>query len=42
MVPDILADLQQSQTAVNTTLQEVATGKSVNVPSDNPAASADW
>jgi flagellar hook-associated protein 3 FlgL len=41
MVPDILADLQQSQTAVNTSLQEVATGKSVNVPSDNPAASAD-
>jgi flagellar hook-associated protein 3 FlgL len=41
MVPDILADLQQSQTAVNTTLQEVATGKSVNVPSDNPTASAD-
>jgi len=41
MVPDILADLQQSQTAVNTALQEVATGKSVNVPSDNPAASAD-
>jgi flagellar hook-associated protein 3 FlgL len=41
MVPDILEDLQQSQTAVNTTLQEVATGKSVNVPSDNPAASAD-
>jgi flagellar hook-associated protein 3 FlgL len=40
MVPDILADLQQSQTAVNTTLQEVATGKSVNVPSDNPSASA--
>ena len=41
MVPDILADLQQSQTAVNTALQEVATGKSVTVPSDNPAASAD-
>src|SRR5208337_1951443 len=40
MVPDILADLQQSQTAVNTALQEVATGKSVNVPSDNPAAAA--
>jgi flagellar hook-associated protein 3 FlgL len=33
--------MQQSQTAVNTALQEVATGKSVNVPSDNPAASAD-
>jgi flagellar hook-associated protein 3 FlgL len=41
MVPDILADLQQSQTAVNVALQEVATGKSVEVPSDNPAASAD-
>ncbi len=41
MVPDILADLQQSQNEVNTALQEVATGKSVNVPSDNPAASAD-
>ena len=33
--------LQQSQSAVNTALQEVSTGKSVNVPSDNPAASAD-
>jgi flagellar hook-associated protein 3 FlgL len=41
MVPDILADLQQSQTTLNTALQEVATGKSVNVPSDNPTASAD-
>ena len=41
MVPDILADLQQSQTALNTALQEVSTGKSVTVPSDNPAASAD-
>jgi len=41
MVPDILADLQQSQTTLNTALQEVATGKSVNVPSDNPAASAE-
>jgi flagellar hook-associated protein 3 FlgL len=40
MVPDILADLQQSQSTLNTALQEVATGKSVNVPSDNPAAAA--
>jgi flagellar hook-associated protein 3 FlgL len=40
MVPDILADLQQSQSTLNTALQEVSTGKSVNVPSDNPAASA--
>lgn len=40
MVPDILADLQQSQNTLNITLQEVSTGKSVNVPSDNPGASA--
>jgi flagellar hook-associated protein 3 FlgL len=41
MVPDILADLQQSQSTLNTALQEVSTGKSVNVPSDNPGASAE-
>ena len=41
MVPDILADLQQSQSTLNTALQEVSTGKSVTVPSDNPAASAE-
>ncbi len=40
MVPDILADMQQSQSAVNTALQEVATGKRVTVPSDDPGASA--
>ena len=40
MVPDILADLQLSQSTLNTALQQVATGKSVNVPSDNPAAAA--
>ena len=39
-VPNILADMQQSQTTLNIALQQVATGKSVNVPSDNPAASA--
>jgi flagellar hook-associated protein 3 FlgL len=41
MVPDILADLQQSQVSLNTALQEVSTGKSVSVPSDNPGAAAD-
>jgi flagellar hook-associated protein 3 FlgL len=41
MVPDILADIQSSQSALNTALQEVSTGKSVNVPSDNPIASAE-
>lgn len=40
MVPNILADLQQSQATLNTALQQVATGKSVTVPSDNPGASA--
>ena len=40
MVPDILADLQQSQSTLNTVLEEVSTGKSVTVPSDNPAASS--
>jgi len=40
MVPTILADLQQNQMSLNTALQEVSTGKSVNVPSDNPAAAA--
>ena len=39
--PEILADLEQSQQSVNIALQQVATGKSVTVPSDNPAASAD-
>jgi flagellar hook-associated protein 3 FlgL len=41
MVPDILADMQQSQSQLNTALQEVSTGKSVTEPSDNPTASAE-
>ena len=41
MVPNILAALQQSQSTLNTALLQVSTGKSVTVPSDNPAASAD-
>jgi flagellar hook-associated protein 3 FlgL len=40
MMPDMLAAIQQSQVSLNTALQEVATGKSVNVPSDNPSAAA--
>jgi flagellar hook-associated protein 3 FlgL len=40
LVPNILADLQQSQTALNTALQEVSTGKRVTKPSDDPGASA--
>jgi flagellar hook-associated protein 3 FlgL len=41
LVPDILAGLQQSQTTLNQALEEVSTGKSVNVPSDNPAAASE-
>jgi len=41
MVPEILSDLQQSQVSLNTALQQVSTGKSVNVPSDNPSAAAE-
>jgi flagellar hook-associated protein 3 FlgL len=37
----MLAAIQQSETTLNSALQQVATGKSVNVPSDNPAAAAD-
>lgn len=40
-VPNIIADLQQSQATLNVALQQVATGKSVSVPSDNPEASAE-
>jgi flagellar hook-associated protein 3 FlgL len=40
LVPNILADLQQSQSTLNTALQQVSTGKSVSQPSDNPAAAA--
>jgi flagellar hook-associated protein 3 FlgL len=41
LVPDVLADLNQSQQTLNTALQEVSTGKSVTQPSDNPAAAAE-
>ncbi len=38
--PDILAGIQQSQSDVQTALQQVSTGQRVNVPGDDPAASA--
>jgi flagellar hook-associated protein 3 FlgL len=40
MVPDMLAALNTSDANLQTALQQVSTGKSVNVPSDNPIASA--
>jgi flagellar hook-associated protein 3 FlgL len=39
-VPQILADMQQSQVSLNTALQQVSTGKRVTQPSDDPYASA--
>ncbi len=38
--PDILNDLYQSQAQEQTYIEELATGRSVNVPSDNPEAAA--
>jgi flagellar hook-associated protein 3 FlgL len=38
--PDLLADVAQTQQQVNTDEQQIASGLSVNVPSDNPAAAA--
>jgi flagellar hook-associated protein 3 FlgL len=40
-VPNMLADLQQSQSTLNTTLQQLSTGLAVSVPSDNPSASSE-
>jgi flagellar hook-associated protein 3 FlgL len=41
MVPGMLAAIQNSESNLQTALQQVSTGKSVNLPSDNPAAEAD-
>jgi flagellar hook-associated protein 3 FlgL len=38
--PDILNDLWQQQTEEQTAIEELATGKRVNLPSDDPAAAA--
>jgi flagellar hook-associated protein 3 FlgL len=40
MVPDMLAAIQQSDTSLETALQQVSTGKRVNLPSDDPLAAA--
>lgn len=39
--PDLIAAAAQTQQQINTDEQEIASGLSVNVPSDNPAAAAD-
>src|SRR5271170_5376268 len=38
--PDLLAAVEQTQQQINTDEQQIASGQSVNVPSDNPAAAA--
>ena len=40
-LPDVLAALAQTQQQINTALQELASGRSVNVPSDNPTGAAE-
>jgi flagellar hook-associated protein 3 FlgL len=39
-LPDLLAALAQNQQEINTDLEDISTGLSVNQPSDNPAAAA--
>src|SRR5271165_3648334 len=39
-LPDLLSALEQSQQQINSDTQQIASGQSVNVPSDNPAAAA--
>src|SRR5579863_5249127 len=38
--PDLLAAVAQTQQQINTDEQQIASGQSVNLPSDNPAAAA--
>jgi flagellar hook-associated protein 3 FlgL len=38
--PDLLADIAETQQQIQTDEQEIATGQSVNLPSDNPSAAA--
>jgi flagellar hook-associated protein 3 FlgL len=37
---DLLAEVAQTQQQINTDLEEISSGKSINQPSDNPAAAA--
>jgi flagellar hook-associated protein 3 FlgL len=40
-LPDVIAALAQTQQQINTDLQQIASGQSVNVPSDNPSSAAE-
>jgi flagellar hook-associated protein 3 FlgL len=39
-LPDLLSALEQTQQQINTDMEQVSSGQSVNVPSDNPANAA--
>jgi flagellar hook-associated protein 3 FlgL len=39
-LPDLLSALQQNQQEINTDLEQISTGQSVNQPSDGPAAAS--
>src|SRR5271169_1780851 len=39
-IADVVAELAQTQQQINSDEQQIASGSSVNVPSDNPAAAA--
>src|SRR5690242_7114174 len=39
-LPDLLAELGVNQQQINSDLQQIASGQSVNLPADNPAAAA--
>ncbi len=41
MLPNVNYDIQQTQQALSTALQQVSTGQRVNAPSDDPGAAAD-
>lgn len=38
--PDLLAEIEQTQQSIESDQQQIATGRSVNLPSDDPAAAA--
>lgn len=39
-LPDLISAIQQTQQQINTDLQQISSGQSVSVPSDDPAAAA--
>src|SRR5579864_8196263 len=40
LLPDLLAAIEQTQQQINTGLEQISSGRRVNVPSDDPAAAS--